>query len=112
MVRVRDFRLVGERIVDLSARGMLVETDLPILTGEEVLVTFKSPTADRWYDCDGVVARVLHGRRRDDRCRGLGIAFDGLDPWSQMLLCDHLSAEPLARGRARAKALDDRRAAH
>jgi hypothetical protein len=100
VVRTRDFRLVGTRVLDLSAKGMLLEADLPILTGEELLVTFKTPGTDRWYDCEATVARVLHGRRRGDACRALGIAFDGIDPFSELLLCEHLRDAPPARSKA------------
>jgi PilZ domain-containing protein len=97
VVRTRDFRLIGTRVLDLSATGMLVETDLPILTGEELIVSFKSPTADRWFDCEASVARVVHGRRRADRHQALGISFETIDPWNELLLCEHLRAAPLAR---------------
>ena len=97
VVRSRDFKLIGTRVLDLSATGMLLETEHPVLTGEELIVTFKSPVEDRWFDCEASVARVLHGRRRADKCRALGIAFDTIDPWSGMLLCEHLRDAPLAR---------------
>jgi hypothetical protein len=99
VVRTRDFRLVGTRILDLSATGMLLETDLSILTGEELIVSFKSP-AERWFDCEANVARVVHGRRRSDGPRALGIAFDAIDPWNELLLCEHLRSAPLARDSA------------
>ena len=63
VVRSRDYTLVGTRVLDLSTRGMLLQTDAPVMTGEELLVLFRGPSGD-WYDCDGTVARVLHGRRR------------------------------------------------
>jgi hypothetical protein len=97
VVRTRDFKLVGTRVLNLSAKGMLIETELPILTGEELIVSFKSPADDRWFDCEGSVARVIHGRRRSDPCRALGISFDTIDPWNELLLCEHLRSEPLAR---------------
>jgi hypothetical protein len=83
---------------------MLLESDLSILTGEDVLVSFKSPADDRWFDCDAVIARVLHGRRcrddgwrRRDKTRAVGIAFDAMDPWSEIVLCDHLRKHPATR---------------
>src|ERR1700749_2560974 len=30
VVRTRDFKLVGTRVINLSAKGMLIETELPI----------------------------------------------------------------------------------
>jgi hypothetical protein len=88
---------VGTRVLDLSVTGMLLETEMPILTGEELIVSFKSPADDRWFDCEANVARVVHGRRRTDARRALGIAFDTIDPFSGLLLCEHLRNAPLAR---------------
>jgi hypothetical protein len=102
VVRARDYSLVGTRVVDLSPRGLLLETDEAVITGEELLVLFRAPTGD-WFDCDGTVARVLHGRRRRDRGRAVGIAFEPLDPWRDILLCDALKNAPVAsRGESRA----------
>jgi hypothetical protein len=106
IVRVRDLRLVGTHMLDLSSRGMLLETDMPILTGETVAVAFEWPGGGD-YDCLGTVARVIHGRRRADRHRAVGIEFDRLDPCSELWLCEHLGRTPLARsgpGDARAPA--------
>jgi len=97
VVRTRDFRLVGTRVLDLSATGMLLESEIPILTGEELIISFQSPTDDRWFDCEASVARVVHGRRKGDTARALGVSFDTIDPWSQLLLCEHLRNAPLAR---------------
>lgn len=96
VVRERDFRLVGSRIVDLSTRGLLVESDLQVLTGDEVLVSLRSPASKRWYDVAGTVARVVHGRRKRDRRRAIGIAFDNLDVFSELLLCEELRQFPVA----------------
>jgi hypothetical protein len=98
---MRDGSLVGSRVLDLSARGMLLEIDAPVLTGEEMRVLFRAPSGE-WCDRDGTVARVLHGRRRADRTRAIGIAFEPIDPWNDILLCDSLKHAPLAeRGVAR-----------
>jgi hypothetical protein len=96
---------VGTRVLDLSVTGMLLETEMPILTGEELIVSFKSPADDRWFDCEANVARVVHGRRRSDARRALGISFETIDPFSGLLLCEHLRNAPLARdGAARPRA--------
>lgn len=96
VVRERDFRLVGSRVLDLSARGMLIETDQRLLTGEELIVTFQGPRSRRWYDCTGSVARIIHGRRRRDRRRAIGVSFDTLDVFSELLLCEELRDAPVA----------------
>ena len=101
VVRLRDFRLVGRQVIDLSTRGMLLETDLSILTGEEVLVSFKSPVDSRWFDFEASVARVLQGRRQRDERRAVGISFGNSDPWTEIVLCDHLRHSPLVRPQAR-----------
>jgi hypothetical protein len=95
VVRARDYSLVGTHVVDLSARGMQLETDVSAITGEELLVLFRGPSGD-WYDVDATVARVLHARRRRDARHAIGIAFDGLDPWRSILLCDSLKNAPVA----------------
>jgi PilZ domain len=97
VVRERDFKLVGTRVLDLSTRGLLLETDQTILTGEDLFVSFKSPTSDRWYDCTATVARVLHGRRRRDQRRAIGVAFDRLHVLDELLLCEELRRAPTTR---------------
>jgi hypothetical protein len=87
VVRERDFRRVGTRVLDLSSKGMLVESELPVLTGEQVIVSFKGPSG-RFYDL------VLHGRRRGDRHRAAGLVFD-IDPFSELLLCESLRGAPV-----------------
>jgi hypothetical protein len=95
VVRARDYTCIGTQVIDLSAKGLLLESDAPVLTGEELLVLFRTPRGD-WYDCDAKVARVLHGRRRWDDLCGIGIAFEGLDPWREILLCESLRDAPIA----------------
>jgi hypothetical protein len=78
VVRERDFRLVADRIDDLSIDGMLVAPADPVLTGEPVIVTFQAPGSDEWFDAEATVARVVHARRPGEVTRGLGLVFDRL----------------------------------
>ncbi len=78
---------------------MLIATELPILTGEDVVVAFRGPSSRRWYDRVGTVARVIHGRRRGDRTRAVGIAFDSTDVWSDLCLCHELRGAPIVAQR-------------
>jgi len=78
VVRERDFRLVADLALDLSTEGMLVSTSTRVLTGEELLVSFRSPRSDVWFDAQATVARVIHGRRPGDRGRCLGLVFHGV----------------------------------
>jgi len=68
----RDFRLIGDRIVDLSTSGMLVTPADPVLTGERVIASFRLPNSTYWIDVEGtvvarcptVVALRAHARHR------------------------------------------------
>ncbi len=74
-VRERDFRLVGDFGLDLSPDGMLLATNERMLTGEDVIVSFQIPTTREWFDAEATVARVVHGRRRGDARRAVGLSF-------------------------------------
>lgn len=78
VVREHDFRLVADLALDLSTKGMLVRARTRVLTGEEVLVTFKPPRQNHWIDATATVARVLHGRRPGDHGLCLGLEFNQL----------------------------------
>jgi len=79
VVREHDFKLVADLALDLSTNGMLVRATTRILTGEEVFVAFKPPRSNRWLDAQGVVARVVHGRRPGDTGLAFGIEFHTFD---------------------------------
>ena len=79
VVRERDFKMVAELALDLSTDGMLVLTSERVLSGEELIVSFKPPKSNRWVDAQATVARVLHGRRPNDRGRCLGLTFHAMD---------------------------------
>ena len=96
VVRERDFRLVGQFGLDLSADGMLVATNERVLTGEPLLVSFRAPLSDFWLDLQASVARVIHGRRPSDAGRCLGLRFDGLGESDANKLRRALRRLPLA----------------
>jgi hypothetical protein len=82
---------------------MLVPIDLPVLTGEPLLVSFDLAGLGRarretWLDAEAVVARVEHGRRPGDQGRRVGIAFEGLTPETRQSLFGHLRTLPPAGG--------------
>ena len=80
------FRLLGERIVDLSEHGALVACDRDVRIGETVLVTFRAPQSDRWIDVEGRVARLVEGWRPSDPGFAFGVRFDALDPGAHRIL--------------------------
>jgi hypothetical protein len=80
VVRARDLKRVGDLALDLSTSGIMVRSGHRVLTGEEVIVTFRPPRSNRSIDACGTVVRVIHGRRPSDRFgNALGIAFEGMD---------------------------------
>jgi hypothetical protein len=96
VVRERDFRLVGSLALDMSTEGMLVLTGERILTGEDMLVSFRAPRTGEWFDLDATVARVLHGRRPGDRGRCLGLSFHRMPESATMSLFENLRGLPAA----------------
>jgi hypothetical protein len=86
VVREHDFRRVATMGVDLSTDGMLVMTHDRVLTGDELIVSFRAPRSMTWFDSEATVARVIHGRRPGDGGRALGIAFHGREQrWHEEL---------------------------
>ncbi len=108
VVRERDFRLVADRIVNLSLQGMLVAPADPVLTGEKIIVSFQSPTSGRWIDAEATVTRVVHGRRPGEFRRALGLEFDKMDAESLGLLQDCLHHIPPTPPGARRRTPDAR----
>jgi hypothetical protein len=105
VVREHDFRLLGRRAVDLSNDGMLVLTDGEprvsrlrgdpnVLTGEDVIVSFRAPTTRLWFDCTATVARVIHGRRPGDWGPCLGLSFESMDEVTRAFLRAELRGLP------------------
>ena len=94
VVREHDFKLIAELALDLSEHGMLVTTRERVLTGEELVITFKPPRSNRYVDAVGHVARVVHGRRPGDRGRCLGISLDVMDDADRHYLWECLRGLP------------------
>ncbi len=90
IVREHDFKLVGDLALDLSTTGMLVRARERILTGDEVIVAFKPPRSNDWFDAQGIVARVVHGRRPGDYGLSFGIDFVNLSDDDRYRLFDSL----------------------
>ncbi|MBZ0121346.1 MAG: PilZ domain-containing protein, partial [Sandaracinaceae bacterium] len=62
-VRLDGFRLIGERILDLSTRGALLACDAPVRRGDHLLLSFRCPNGGPWIDADVEVERVVEGWR-------------------------------------------------
>jgi hypothetical protein len=90
VVREHDFKLVGDLGLDLSTNGMRVRGLTKVLSGEEVVVSFKPPRSNTYIDLTAVVARVLHGRRPGDRGLAFGLEFEGVSKDIHEFLFEHL----------------------
>ena len=101
VVRERDFRLVGDLIVDLSTSGMLVTPADPVLTGERVIASFRLPSSTFWIDVEATVARVAHGRRPTEHTRAIALEFDKLPGLTELVLGAALQWIPPAPPRPR-----------
>jgi PilZ domain len=101
VVRLRDFRLIADRVEDFSAGGLLVSPAEPVLTGEEVIVSMRFPATGEWLDAEAVVTRVLHGRRPGETARCLGLEFGKLDRRGWLSIHRNLGRTPPAPPRAR-----------
>ena len=96
VVRERDFQLIADRIVNLSATGLVVSPADPALTGERLIVSFKIPHSGYWVDAEAIVARVVHGRRPGEYTRGLALELENVEEISQMILSRALGRCPPA----------------
>ncbi len=94
VVTERGFSLLGERSLDLSPRGMLVESEEDPTLGEPLLLSLRVPGTRQWIDTEGTIARVVRGRRLSDPYQGVGIRFAPLDPFSNSLLATSLKRYP------------------
>lgn len=107
VVREHDLAPVADLALDLSTKGMLVRAQKRVLTGEEVIVTFRPPRTNRYVDAPATVARVLHGRRPGDYGLCLGLEFYGMRDDEEHFLFEQLrgmaAPDPLRPPRPLAK---------
>jgi hypothetical protein len=91
-VRLRDFTLIADTLIDLSVDGVLLPVGFPMLTGEALIVSFQIPGT--WIDAEAVVTRVIHGRRPGDEGLAVGAIFDVMGPASRAALAGFLHGRP------------------
>jgi hypothetical protein len=89
-----DWRLMGDRTLDLSPQGMLVLSDERVHEGLELVVSFQATELPIWFDACARVTRVVEGRRPGDGGRALGIHFETLPAVSRLILRGHLRRHP------------------
>jgi hypothetical protein len=81
VVRTSDYKLVGDRAIDVSDNGLQLlqkpwEKDVEL--GEDVQVFFRVPFSGIWVLAEGKVQRVVRGTRRGDEGRAYGIQMADL----------------------------------
>jgi len=94
-VGLEGFRLLGERALDLSPRGMLVAADAPAQLGERLIVSFRAPGNDQvWMDAEAELARIVQGYRPDDPGYCFGLDFTYFERSSRQELLVRLAGTP------------------
>jgi len=93
-VQSDEFRLLGERVLDLSPFGMMIAADDGATVGDEVLVSFQAPGGDDWFDAEATVARVIEGWRPGDPGYCLGLRFTKIDLETRLSLGQKLEGWP------------------
>lgn len=94
-VATRDFSLLGERVLDLSPRGMLVACDAPARVGDDVVVSFRAPGQDTlWLDAEAAISRVVHGMREGDPGFCLALDFTYFEKSARNELLCRLAGTP------------------
>ena len=93
-VGIDGFRLLGDKVLDLSPLGMMVAADAEAVQGEEVIVSFQMPHTGQWFDAQAEVARVIEGWRPNDPGYAIGLRFTDIDLDSRMELREQLKGLP------------------
>jgi hypothetical protein len=75
----RDFSLIGERLIDVSAEGCVLACDVGVEIGDELLVTFRMPWLGPHVLVTAEVTRVIEGLRAGDPGYCAGLHFLDLD---------------------------------
>lgn len=104
-VGLSEFKLLGERTLDVSPLGLLLACDREVTPGQEVLVSFEAPGGDGlWLDAEAEVARVIEGYRDSDPGYCAGLRFTHFERSARHELLTRLAGCPPpvpTRGRGR-----------
>ena len=94
-VQLHAFKLFGERALDVSPLGMLVQCDRETQVGEDVLISFRAPGGDGpWLEAEAEVARLVQGFRANDRGLCAGLRFTYFEKSSRHELLARLAGFP------------------
>lgn len=95
-VALERFELIGERVLDCSAEGVLVACDQRVSLGDRVLISFAVPGTPLWFDAESEVVRIIEGLRPGDRGYCAGLRFIDFDRRDRLALGVDLRRHPLA----------------
>ena len=88
------FRLVGQHVLDLSPRGMLVTCRAEVKVGDEVMVSFLPPGDGLWMNAEAEITRLIRGLRVGDPGRCAGLVFKNLPGSKRGELLSRLAGIP------------------
>lgn len=94
--RMDNWRLLGDRTVDLSPQGLLLLSDERVDEGLDLVVSFQATELPIWFDTCAKITRVVEGRRPADPGRALGVHFETLPAVSRLILRGFLRRQPPA----------------
>ncbi len=93
-VALDGFRLIGERILDCSAEGVLLACDDGVTLGESVIISFPVPRSRLIFDAEAEVVRIIRGEREGDPGYCAGLRFVDFDRRDRLALGVDLRAFP------------------
>jgi len=103
------FRLLGDRVLDLSLRGMRVACDTDVRLGEEVVVSFCAPGQDSlWMHAEAELTRIEQGYRPNDQGFAVGLDFTYFERSDRLELLTRLAGLPPPLPRRRLRRVADR----
>ncbi len=94
VVSERAFQLVARRTLDVSTGGLLVDSEADLEVGEGLIVSMRAPFTRLWIDAEAMVARLVRGRRAEDRGPRVGLRFVTMEPHERALLAASLHGVP------------------
>lgn len=96
IVDLESFKLVGDRILDVSSQGVLVACDRGVIRGQQLLMSFRLPSSGLWFDAEGEIVRVIEGWREGDPGYAAGVRFTSFERRARLELGVDLRALPQA----------------
>jgi hypothetical protein len=100
-VALDGFRLIGERILDCSAEGVLLACDDGVTLGESVIISFPVPKSSLVFDAEAEVVRIIRGERDGDPGYCAGLRFVDFDRRDRLALGVDLRSFPQVPRRLR-----------